>query len=193
MGSAPITSTALDLDLDPFAQRVDGRNTHAVQAAGDLVAAAVELAARVQRGHHQLQSGYLLLRVGGDRDTPAVVAHRDTLVFANDDLNLVARTGQRLVDGVIHHLVNQVVQRLDVGAADIHTRPAAHRLQAFQDLYIFCIVTGNDSINHVQSPGKYAISVDNKLYHVLPDSSSRGRRPRARVGAKYTRCGRLWI
>ena len=46
----------------------------------------------------------------------------------------VAWPGQRLVHGVVDHLGEQVMQRLLVGAADIHAGPAAHRLQAFQHL-----------------------------------------------------------
>ena len=37
---------------------------------------------------------------------------------------------------VVDHLGEEVVQRLLVGAADIHARPPADRLQTFQDLDI---------------------------------------------------------
>ena len=42
--------------------------------------------------------------------------------------------GDRLVHRIVDHLGEQVVQRLLVGAADIHAGPAAHRLQPFQHL-----------------------------------------------------------
>ena len=42
--------------------------------------------------------------------------------------------GHRLVHGVVDHLGEQVVQRLLVGAADVHARPTPHRLEAFEDL-----------------------------------------------------------
>ena len=42
---------------------------------------------------------------------------------------------QRLVDAVIHDLVDHVVQaRPVVGVADIHARPLAHGLQALENL-----------------------------------------------------------
>ena len=44
--------------------------------------------------------------------------------------------GQRLVHGIVDHFGEQVMQRLLVGAADIHAGPPAHGLQALQHLDI---------------------------------------------------------
>ena len=41
---------------------------------------------------------------------------------------------QRLVHGIVDHLGEQVMQRLLVGAADIHAGTPAHRLEAFEHL-----------------------------------------------------------
>ena len=47
----------------------------------------------------------------------------------------VGVAGQRLVDGVVDHFVDHVVQaRAVVGVADIHARPLADRVEALQDL-----------------------------------------------------------
>jgi hypothetical protein len=56
------------LDVQPGGQRVDDRRADAVQTAGDLVAAAAELAAGVQLGEHELDGAHALGRVdvGGD-------------------------------------------------------------------------------------------------------------------------------
>ncbi len=43
---------------------------------------------------------------------------------------------QRLVHGVVDDFGKQMMQRLLVGAADIHAGPAAHRLEAFEHLDI---------------------------------------------------------
>ncbi len=40
--------------------------------------------------------------------------------------------GHRLVHRIVDHLREEMVQRLFVGAADIHAGAAAHRLQALQ-------------------------------------------------------------
>ena len=104
-------AVALDLELEPLGERVDDGDADAVEAAGDLVAAAVaELAAGVQGGEHQLRGGPLLLRVLVDRDAAAVVDDGDAVVRVDRDLDAVAVAGEGLVDRVVDHLVDQVVQ-----------------------------------------------------------------------------------
>ena len=46
----------------------------------------------------------------------------------------LAWPGDRLVHGVVEHLGDQVVQRPLVGAADVHARPLAHRLEPLEHL-----------------------------------------------------------
>ena len=45
----------------------------------------------------------------------------------------VGVAGQRLVDGVVDDLVDQVVQAALAGRADVHARPLAYRLEALED------------------------------------------------------------
>ena len=57
VGLGTRVAVAADLDVEALGQRVDDRHADAVQAAGDLVAAAVaELAAGVQDGQHDLDA-----------------------------------------------------------------------------------------------------------------------------------------
>ena len=124
-----------DLDLEPFRQRVDDRDADAVQAARGLVHVGVELAAGVQRAHDDFEGGLLgKLRVRIDRDTAAIVGDREGAVGGDVHLDERGVPGQGLVHGVVDHLGEQVMQRLLVGAADIHSRPPAHRLEAFEHL-----------------------------------------------------------
>ena len=135
-------AVALDLELQPLGQRVDDRHADAVQTARDLVARVIELAARVQHGHHDLGGGSLLDRVLADGDAAAVVLDRDRAVEVDDDVDAIAEAGERLVDGVVDDLVDHVVQaRAVIGVADVHARPLAHRLQALQDLDALFVVT----------------------------------------------------
>ena len=120
-------------------KRVDAAHAHAVQAAGDLVAVLVELAAGVQFGQRDLGStalGLVLvvhLHAGGD--AAAVVDDADAVVAVDRDDDVVAMPGQRFVDRVVDHLEHQVVQTGAVGGvADVHAGPLAHGFQAFQDL-----------------------------------------------------------
>ena len=48
--------------------------------------------------------------------------------------------GLRFVDGVVDHLVDEVVQTSGPGGADVHGRALAHRFQALEDLDSLCSV-----------------------------------------------------
>ena len=127
-------AVALDLGFHPCAQRVDGADADAVQTAGDLVAAAAKLAAGVQLGHDHRHGRHAGLLLDIDRDAGAVVFDGDAVILVDDDADAVAAPLHGLVDRVVDHFVDHVMQRLAIGAADVHTWAAAHGLQAFQHL-----------------------------------------------------------
>ena len=106
----PHSPFAADLDLEPLRQRVDHRDPDAVEAARDLVGGVLELAARVEHGQHDLRRRPAALLVDVHRDAAAVVADRAGAVGVQDDLDAVAVPGERLVDGVVDHLVDEVVE-----------------------------------------------------------------------------------
>jgi hypothetical protein len=113
-----------------------------VQAAGDLVAATVaELAAGVQDGEHDLERGPVLLLHLRDGDAAAVVRDGDRIVRVQRHRDGVAITGERLVDRVVDHLVDEVVQAPDPGRADVHARTLAHRLEPLEDRDVLGVVS----------------------------------------------------
>ena len=57
----PVVAVAVDVELEPLGERVDDRDADTVQAAGDLVALAAELAAGVQHGENDLGRRLLVL------------------------------------------------------------------------------------------------------------------------------------
>ena len=127
-------AVAADLDVQLLGQRVDDRHADAVQAAGDLVAAAVaELAAGVQHGQHDLDGGQALLLHDRDGDAAAVVGDGDRVVRVDGHGDLRAEAGQRLVDGVVDDLVDEVVQTHHAGRADVHAGALADGLETFED------------------------------------------------------------
>jgi hypothetical protein len=81
-----------------------------VQPTGDRVGLVVELAARVQDGHDDLERRPLLRRVLADGDAPPVVDDPDAAVGQDRDVDLVAAPRHGLVDGVVDDLPDQVVQ-----------------------------------------------------------------------------------
>ena len=104
-------AVAADLDEQPLGERVDDRHADAVQAAGDLVAAAVaELAAGVQDGEHDLDRRAALLLHDRDRDAAPVVDDRHGVVGVDRDGHLGAEAREGLVDRVVDDLVDEVVQ-----------------------------------------------------------------------------------
>ena len=126
-------AVAVDLEIEALGQRVDHRDADAVQAAGDLVAVVVELAAGVQDGQHDFR-GRLAALVQVDRDASTVVDDRDRVVEMNADVDLIAVAGERFVDRVVDDLVDEVMQTLRPGRADVHGRALAHGLEALEDL-----------------------------------------------------------
>ena len=69
-----------------------------------------------------------------DRDAAAVVGDGQEAVGAKLHLDAGGVAGDGLVHRIVDHLGEEVMQRLLVGAADIHAGPAAHRLQPFEHL-----------------------------------------------------------
>ena len=114
-----------------------------MQTAGDLVGVLVELSARMELGHDDLGSrdAFALMDLG--RDAAAVIVDRDRPVGVERHVDQVAIARERLVDGVVDHLIDHVVQaRAVIGVADIHARPLAHGIEAFQHFDGFGAVIG---------------------------------------------------
>ena len=59
--------------------------------------------------------------------------------------NFVAMAGKGLIDGIVHHLVDEMVQTPRACGADIHPRPLPNRFQTFQNLDLLGAVGGLDS------------------------------------------------
>ena len=139
-GFAPLIALVIDLavpadlHLQIFGQRVDHRNPDTVEAAGNFIGAGIEFAAGVQAGHDHFHRRQIFAFVQIHGNAPAVVFYGDAVVRMDDDLDFVAMPAHGLVDGVVHHLVDQVVQAFRAGIADIHGRPFPHGLQALEDL-----------------------------------------------------------
>ena len=133
-----------DLVLEPVApdaqeqlrrQRVDDRYADAVQTARNLVGIAVELSAGVQLGHDDLGGRDAFLLMDAGRDAAPVVGDGAGAVGVERHRHELRVARQRLVDGVVDHLVDHVMEAgAVVGVADIHAGALAHRVEAPQDL-----------------------------------------------------------
>jgi len=128
------------LDLEHPGQGVHHGHADAVQAAGHRVGLAVELAAGVQRGHDDLDRRPVLHGVVVHRDAAAVVVDPDSAIGQQRHVDGVAVPGQRLVHGVVHDLVDEVMQPALAGRADVHSRALADSLKALEYRDRACIV-----------------------------------------------------
>ena len=77
-----------------------------------------------------------------DRNAAAVIGDGDEAVRLHLDFDPVGVAGQRLVHRIVDHFGEQMMQRLLVGAADIHAGTAANRLEPLQHLDMFGGVAG---------------------------------------------------
>ncbi len=124
-------AVARDRERQRSRQRIDDRNADTVQATRDLVRVVVEFSAGVQHGHDDLGCGTLFFAVDVGRNAPAVVLDGDRFVGVNRHDDAIAVPGQGLVDRVIHHLENHVVQAGSIiGVADVHPGPLADGFEA---------------------------------------------------------------
>ena len=77
-----------------------------------------------------------------NRNATPVIAHHQHVAVFQRNLDGAGVTGHRLVHRIVDDLGGQMVQRAFVGAADIHARPPAHRLQALQNLNVLGGIVG---------------------------------------------------
>lgn len=87
----------------------------------------------MQHGQHDLDSRLLLGRDDVHGDTAAVVDDAYATVRKNRHVDGVRVPGQRLVDGVVDDLVDEVVKAALTGRADVHAGPLADRVQTLED------------------------------------------------------------
>ena len=125
-------AVARDFDLEPIGEGVGALGSDTMQASGIFVGALPEFSAGVQVGEHELDRGHLPFRMDINRNAAAVIPHGDRTVHVHGHLNFGAIAGQMLVDGVIEHLEDEMMQTAFIGVADIHPGPFAHGLQPLQ-------------------------------------------------------------
>ena len=97
--------------------------------------------------------------MGVYRDAPAIVGDGEPVARFQRHFDAGGVAGDRFVHAVVEHFTGKMVQRAFVRAANIHARPAADRLQPFQNLdRRGVIIGGRDGAG-----GKQVIGHDSKL------------------------------
>ena len=130
-GDALTQAIAAHFHFQTRRQRIDHRDAHAVQAAGEAIAVLGELAPRVQLGEDQLDAGHAMLGVDVGGHATTVIADLDTAILEQAHADFLRVPRQRLIDGVVDDFLRQMVGPRSVG---IHAGPLADRFEAGEDL-----------------------------------------------------------
>ncbi len=134
----PLRPVALDRSDQFLGQRVDDRRADAVKATGRLVVRPFELGTGMKDGEDHLERALVRLRVLVDRDAAAIVHDGDRRsVLVQCDRNRGREAVHGFVDGVVEDFPDQMMQAGAAHAADVHARPLANRLEAFEDRDVF--------------------------------------------------------
>ena len=123
---------AADFRFEPVRQRIHALRADTVKTAGVFVGALSELAAGVKIGEHQFHRGDAEFRMRINRNAAAVVGHRNRAIDVNRHLDPLAVAGEMLVDRIVQHLENAVVQAAFIGVADVHARTLSNSFQTLQ-------------------------------------------------------------
>src|SRR5690606_12104282 len=129
-------AAAAHLGLGPFAQRGDRLGAHAVQTGGCFVSALVEFRACANRRHDQFERGSSSFTMNVNGNAAAIVADGYAAVEIDLYLNIAAIAAERFINTVINQLIDQMVQSLRGGIADIHAGILPDMSSVAQYLYI---------------------------------------------------------
>src|SRR5207302_8003455 len=135
-----LLSVAHDGHLQSLGQRIDDRKPDPVQPTGDLVAATTELSTGVQLRHHDLEGRLALVLHDVDGDAAAVVGDGGRAVLVERYFDPGAEARQRLINGVVDDLVDEVVETPVIGGPDVHPGTAFDWLQTLQNLDGFGVI-----------------------------------------------------
>ena len=141
-GHLVLMTVALDGGDQLARQRVDHAGADAVQAAGGLVVAGLELAAGMEHREDHFERALLGLRMDVDRNAAAIVFDGDRgAVLVQGDADVRRMAVHRLVDRVVERFPDQVMQAGAADAADVHAGALANRLESLEDGDVFrCVI-----------------------------------------------------
>ena len=143
-------AVAAYFNFEPFGEGVDHRNADAVETAGNFIRIAVKFSTGVQNGVDHFQSRLVSAFFHADGNTAAVIFDGTTAVAVDGYFDLGAVAGHGLVDGVIHHFTNQVMQTSDLSVTNVHFRTLADGVHPFQDGDFIGTVISRCLVNRVR-------------------------------------------
>src|SRR5581483_1797021 len=110
-----------------------------MKTTGNFISILVKFTPRMEDRHDDLESGdiaTLFLRflfMAPYRNSPAVVFNGDRIVLVQSNCDLRTMPSEGLVDAVVGNLIDELVQAVGMGIADVHPRTLAYRLKTFKN------------------------------------------------------------
>ena len=102
-----------------------------MQSSAGLICVIIKFAAGVKSRKYNTLGAHALF-VHPDRDTASVVLHGAGSVRLKDHLDRRTETGEMFIDGVVHDLIDQMIESPCGYAADIHAGPYSYGFKAFE-------------------------------------------------------------
>ena len=91
----------------------------------------------MQHGEHCFKGALARAGVDVGGNATTVISDAGGAVLAQHDLNLGAVASQSLIDRIVHHLIDQVMQSPRPGGADVHPRTLTDGFETLQHLNLF--------------------------------------------------------
>ena len=111
-----------------------------MQSSRNLIGIFIEFTTCTNFGHYHLQCRFLFFFVKIYRNTTTVITNRNPVSFMNGNTNRVTMSCQSLINRVIHHFVNQMVQTTRPNITDVHRWSHPYVLHPFQGLNTACCI-----------------------------------------------------
>ena len=118
-----------DFHFQTSRQSIDHRHADTVQTAGKTIILMGKLAAGMEFGQDDFDTGDAFLGVDIHRHSSTVVTHFNPPVREKPDLDGFGEPGQCLVHAVVDDFLRKMV---GAGRVGVHARTLAHRVQAAQ-------------------------------------------------------------
>ena len=129
--------TVFDGNFQPFRKCIHDRCADTMQTAGNLITATAKLTAGMKDSINDCCRRNALSGVNSCRNPSTVIRDTDDIIRENFNLDFCAVPCQCFINGIVHNLIDQMMQTINTGRADIHTWTDTNRLKTFQDLNLF--------------------------------------------------------
>ena len=124
-------TAAANADGHSFRKSIDHRRSDAVQSSAGLICIIIKFSACMERRKDDTLCAHAFF-MHTDRDSSSVVLHGAGSVLFQRHSDRRAETGEVLIHGVIHDLVDQMVESSCGHASDIHAGSCADSFKSFQ-------------------------------------------------------------